>query len=223
MKKTIHTLAVAAVALLIASPAFAQWPQPSPSPSPSHRSASVEQEKDTGFTLGLRGAWGVPLGTLGASANLSDVTVGNIPLWVEAGYRFNSNITAGLFAQFTRGFSANCPNQADCSTSDTRFGVEATYSFMPRSTISPWTGLGVGYEILSWSRAGADSSASGIEYGNLQLGADWNLNAHSSVGPFATMTFGKFSSQNSGGVSTSYTDTGIHNWLQLGLRFAYKL
>lgn len=217
MKRTIHAFAVAAMALLVASPAFAQWSRSEPA---HHSSAS---EGDSGFTLGLRGAWGVPLGTLGASANLADVTSGNIPVWVEAGYRFNRNVSAGLFAQFSRGFSANCPNQADCSTGDMRFGAQAAYSFMPSSTISPWAGLGVGYEFLSWSRAGADSSAKGIEYGNLQLGADWNVNPHSSFGPFAAMTFGKFSSQSSGGVSSSYTDTGMHSWMQFGLRFLYKL
>lgn len=218
MKKIMHSLALAALTALVASPAFAQWNRQ----EPGHR-ASQPEEDGTGFTLGLRGAFGMPMGTLGGTQDVSSVTSGQIPLWAEVGYRLNRNVTLGVFAQLTKGFAAGCPNQASCSTSDTRFGVEATYAFMPGSMLSPWAGLGVGYEILSWSRAGADSSASGLEYGNAQVGVDLSLNAHSSVGPFAAMTVGKFSSQNSGGVSTSYTDSGLHGWTQFGLRFAYKL
>jgi hypothetical protein len=221
--KTTHVIAAALLAATAASPAFAQWRGDAGAHPESRRTQVTTEEAATGFSFGLRAAYAMPGGALGAGTQVSDVTFGAVPAWVEAGYRFNRNLSAGLFLQYNRGFSANCPAQASCSTSDLRFGVEGTYSFMPSSTFSPWAGLGAGYEMLSWSRAGAEASAKGFEYANLQAGMDWNVASNYAVGPFATMTFGKFSSQSSGGVSTSFTDSGMHSWLQFGLKLTYRM
>src|SRR4051812_42885643 len=105
------------------------------------RAAAPRQDRDSGLAFGIRGAYHVPIGTLGASAQLPGIVAGGIPLWIEAGYRFNRNVYAGAVLQWASNFSANCPIGARCSSSDLRVGVEAIYTFIPRSTFSPWAGL----------------------------------------------------------------------------------
>lgn len=224
-------------AILVSTPALAQWgsapakkePAPSaaapePAPAPTRRPAAVRHEDDgsSGFAFGVRAAWAIPFGDLNNSDSLSSDVSGQLPLWLEAGWRFTKSIYAGAYFQAGLGFFNNCPPGSDCSTNGLRFGLEGIYNLAPDAGLQPWVGLGFGYETLSVSRAGEDSSYKGWELLHLQVGADWAASKNFSIGPFASFSlFGTYTTQSSSGQDNSISAS--HNWLQLGLKATYKL
>jgi hypothetical protein len=215
--------------LLLAAPAFAQWPaaesKPPPAPaapySPPRRTPQPDDDS-SGFAFAVRGAWAFPFGDVNWTTGLRDQVLGQIPVWLEAGWRFNKNLYVGLYGQRGFGFSNNCQIGTDCSTGGWRFGVEGIYTLLPDGAFQPWGGLGVGYELLGTTRAGEDLSYRGFELLNLQIGLDWALNKQFSIGPFVSMSlFGKYTSQSANGVSNDLSAS--HNWLQTGLKATFKL
>src|SRR5215469_13519205 len=90
----------------------------------------------TGIELGLRSGYSIPLGNStgapsGASApNLSDTVNGMVPIWFDAGYRFNKNMMVGANFQYGIGFVNSDKNPGckmsgvSCSVSDLMFGVQ---------------------------------------------------------------------------------------------------
>jgi len=217
--------------LLFAAPAFAQWPGPTSKPSqPSASSSSgasparrtQDDDGSSGFAFGLRAGWAFPIGDLNSTARMGDQIAGQIPVWLEAGWRLNKNLYFGLYGQRGFGFSNGCPIGSDCSTSGWRVGVEGIYNVLPDAVLQPWGGLGFGYEWLSTSRAGEDNSYKGFELLIVQIGVDWALNKQFSIGPFGSISvFGKYTSQTSNGVSNDIS--AGHNWLQTGLKATFKL
>ena len=235
------------IAVLFASPAFAQWgsapaakptpapapaatPAPAPAPAaeapaptpPPRRRVVVEDDGSTGFAFGFRGAWAFPHGDLNATSGLGDQIAGQIPVWVEAGWRFTKNIYAGLYYQYGFGFNNNCNVGADCSNHGMKFGVEGIYNVAPDAGLQPWVGLGVGYETLTVTQNGADASYKGLELVNIQLGLDWAASKQFSIGPYVSYSlFGKYTSQDASGISNDIS--AGHNWWQLGLKATIKL
>jgi hypothetical protein len=212
----------------MAAPAFAQWPAgeskppPLPAPSSQPRRATPQDDDSSGFAFGVRGAWAFPFGDVSSTARLQDQVFGQIPVWLEAGWRFNKNLYAGLYGQRGFGFSNNCPIGNDCSTGGWRFGVEGIYTLLPDGTLQPWFGLGVGYELLGTTRGGEDLSYRGFELLILQAGLDWALSRQFSIGPFASVSlFGKYTTQSANGVSNDVSAS--HNWLQTGVKATFKL
>ena len=209
----------------------------------------------TGIELGFRTGYALPLGsasgnsssvtttggttvtTSSTDSSLSDIVSGQIPLWVDAGYRITPNFYVGGFFQY--GF-AFIPSNADtgcgqsgvsCSGHDVMFGVEAHYHILPDAPFDPWVGLGVGYEILTFnisegSQSG-DVSASGWQFVNFQVGGDYHVTPSFGVGPFVALSLGQYSSASasSGGSSMSndIENKAIHEWLTLGLRGVYDI
>ncbi|HUJ27500.1 MAG TPA: hypothetical protein VLW85_15855 [Myxococcales bacterium] len=156
------------------------------------------------------------------NGGLGDQVAGQLPIWLEAGWRFSKNVYAGLYYQYAFGFSNNCIAGGDCGSHGMRFGIEGIYNVAPDSMIQPWVGLGVGYETMSVTFNGADSSYKGLELVNIQLGADFAASKQFSIGPFVSYSlFGKFTSQDQNGVSNDIS--AGHNWLQLGLKATVKL
>ena len=209
----------------------------------------------TGIELGLRTGYALPLGdasggrtlttstgtttttTTTTGSSLSDGVSGQIPLWVDVGYRFTPNFYVGGFFQY--GF-AFIPNNAEtgcgqggvsCSGHDVMFGVNAHYHVMPDAPFDPWIGLGFGYETLTFnlSQAGqsADVSASGWQFVNFQVGGDYHVTPSFGVGPFVALSLGQYSSVSvSGGGSSTSNDIAnkaMHEWLTFGLRGAYDI
>ena len=220
---------LALIFVLAAAPAFAQWPtagKPAETPPtpPSRRAAAAPARDDgSGFSLGIRAAWAFPYGDVNGHANLQDNVRDQVPLWLEAGYRFSKSIYAGLYGQITPGRANNCPIGADCSTSGYRFGIEGIYTILPDAVLQPWVGVGVGYEILNFSRAGEETTVKGLELAHVELGADWAASKNFSVGPYASYSlFGKYTSTSVNGVSNDVSDTAGHSWLQVGLKATYK-
>lgn len=207
--------------------------------------AAPARAEDKGFTLGLRTAFAVPLGTAGEGAKLNELTHGAVPVQVELGYRLTRNVLAGAYFAWGYALVADEAKSALAADGATgigghavqRVGVQGIYGFSPGARLAPWAGIGFGYE---WARyASAElRSATGTadtEIGLrgfealLQVGADYRLAQKFTVGPFATLNVGRFESHvtsvdetsgtfPSGDSSREVSDKGFHEWIQLGLK-----
>lgn len=176
---------------------------------------------DTGVSLGLRSAYGLPMGDAFNSQSLGGRVTAGMPVWLEVDYSFTKHIYAGAHVQYGYVFVNDCPNGA-CSGNNVRFGLDAGYRFLPDSLFSPWAGLGVGYEILNTNVQGSDLRLRGFELLNLQAGLDLQLSRAVRFGPFAAVSFARYSTSSAGGVSTDIHERATHGWAQFGLAAAYS-
>jgi outer membrane protein W len=189
------------------------------------------------FFLGLRLGYGLPMGDAVKDGKMSDGVSGQIPIWLDVGYMVTKNIMVGLYGQYGIVSMADntCVSGADCSASDMRFGVQGQYHIMPTEKINPWVGLGVGYEILSWTvkAGGAEGNVKykGMEFVNIQGGADFKVTPGIGIGPFLSFSMGQYGSASmkttgtGADVDTSedITDKAMHEWLTFGVRGAFNL
>jgi len=217
--------------VLIGTAAFAQEAAPAPS------RGAIE--------VGLRAGFGLPFGSEGTTASdasdtkLSDDLKGIIPIQVDAGYRINPKIYVGLSFQYGFGLiNTDNSNNADCnssgfscSASDVNVGVNAHYHFLPGQAFDPWVGLGAGYEWLSFSVSGGGQEATvtgtGFEFGQAQVGGDFQAARNLGIGPFASFSFGQYGnanlSQGGSSMDMSITSKSFHEWLELGVRGVYDI
>jgi outer membrane protein W len=192
--------------------------------------------------VGLRLGVGFPLGHEGTTASdtsndkLSDDLKAIIPIAVDAGYRINPNVYLGLLLQYGFGIvdtnsSNGCGDSGvSCSGSDLRLGVDLHFHFAPGQSFDPWLGVGAGYEWLFLDvTAGGEASltATGFEFGNVQLGGDIPIAPNFAIGPFVSLSFGQYGnvSVSSGGTSMdmSITSKSFHEWLDIGVRGVYDI
>lgn len=229
-------LALSAVAscVLVSSAALAD-DAPAPAAAPAAEPApAAAPKRESGLELGLRVGYGLPLGDAQKDSKLSDGITGQVPIWLDVGYRINPNIYAGAY--FAYGFAfvnkdKFCANGADCSASDMRFGINAHYHIMPDQSFDPWVGIGIGYEIAS-SKATAGgqsfkSTVSGFEFVNVQVGGDFKVAPNFAVGPFVALSVAQYSSLSTDpelpGADSSIKDKTIHEWLTFGVRGTFGL
>lgn len=204
MKKAL-TAALVALAVALSAPAHAD---------------------DTGFTGGIRASYAFPRGQYVTSQAMSNIVSGAVPLWFDVGYRFTKNLQAGVYFQHAGAlglaFVPNCPVNGNCSGSSYRTGLEVIGSLLPDGTFDPWAGVGIGYEWLASNVNGNDRMVRGMEWLNLQLGVDWRASRTFAIGPFVSLSVGRFGSESLGGVGTDFNDMSTHNWLQAGLRTSFR-
>jgi opacity protein-like surface antigen len=197
---------------------------------------SVPAVATANVSLGLRLGFGMPTGEVETDADLKDGFARQIPIQLDVNYGFTPNLRAGVYLSYGFGSVGDaleglCDSPGvDCSTSDLRAGVQAFYDFSPKSTWSPWLGLGIGYE---WAKlsvsddAGNDGSLtfSGMEFANVQAGADYRVSPAFTVGPFLSYSMGQYSSASASGdyPDTSLGDKSTHGWFQFGIRGTYGL
>ena len=209
--------------------------------------AAVHAEtQGPGFELGVRTGYAFSAGHIGALPNgndgdLGDVVSAQIPLWLDVGYRLNSDLYLGAYFQYGFGFVNDdrqglCRNaNVDCSASDIRLGVMGRYALGVLGQTTPWVGLGVGYEWTKFSvhesvlGTNTDSTSSGFEIANLQFGLDYALTSRVLIAPFLSVSFGQyrnFSSKTEAGALTTtvdqdYDKKSFHEWVLIGARFAF--
>ncbi|HEY4187104.1 MAG TPA: hypothetical protein VGP07_18655 [Polyangia bacterium] len=220
MTKTLSLLAVSATTLLLARPGFAQTGEP--------QGGAIE--------VGLRTGYGIPLGHTGRTANdttddkLSGSIKGEIPLWLDLGYRIDPQIYVGLSFQYAFGLipSGVCDAGVSCSVSDLRLDANFIYHLAARQSVDPWLGIGVGYEWLSLkaSAQGQESNgtAGAFEFANLQAGADFEVAPGFALGPFVSFSLGEYQSISFSGVTSGSMDVvskSLHEWLLFGVRGAF--
>jgi outer membrane protein W len=213
--------------------------------------ASARAEGD-GVSLSLRAGVGSGVGKVAGNtgaSSMGDLYDATIPLWFEAGYRFNPSWSLGVYGQYAfapvAGSAENSLRQAfngltvrDVSGRVLRLGVESAYKFQPKAAFAPWIGLGFGYE---WAEIGfnvtdgtntgdASETLKGFDL-MLQAGGDYRVSPSFTVGPFVAFTFGWYSraevSASALGQSASQgvdiDNKSLHNWLQAGIRGTFEL
>jgi hypothetical protein len=204
-------------------------------------------ESASGLEFGVRTGYAFSAGHLGAAPGeaddrVSDWVTGQLPLWVDAGYRFNPFFYLGGYFQY--GFSSVNDDQrslcrnanVDCSASDVRLGIMGRYHLAPAWPLAPWVGLGLGYEWGAFSvhqsalgNSDTDSSWSGFEILNLQAGADYRLGRGFVLAPFISFSLGQYQSRKDtttvGSITTSTEQDlehkSFHEWILLGVRAAF--
>ena len=209
--------------------------------------ARAAEPARSGIEIGARTGYAFAAGNRGATPTQADQPVGDyvagqVPLWLDVGYRFNDDFYLGAFFQYGFGIVNDdrqdlCRNaNVDCSASDTRLGVMGRYHLPVGSPLSPWLGFGVGYEWGTFSlnqsvigSSNTDATWSGFEFANLQLGADYHVAPKVALAPFLSVSFGQFrhtSTKTTTGMTSNpmdedVTDTSVHEWILIGVRVAF--
>lgn len=229
-------VAIAVNSIIVAGSAFAQDPPASePPPVAQQTAASAASVFDQpGFDFGARLGYALPFGKTDGDDNLSDFLSGAIPVVLEAGYRLNADFTIGALFQYgfariksNSGFDCSGAGGVDCSARILRLGIEGIYNLNLGAPVTPWVGLGTGYEWFSFSASGpggeASAGARGFEFVTLHAGGDYRLAPNFALGLFASFSVAQYATASvdiPGTPSTSMdiTDKKIHEWLQLGVR-----
>ncbi|MFP2958122.1 porin family protein [Myxococcus sp. 1LA] len=244
-----------ALSLTLSAPAFAaDWRNDGNFRRKEVKSAEdIEQaQEDRGFALGLRAGYALPMGNAvgsedGDGAKMSDAYKGAIPLQADLGYFFNSNVYVGAYFQYAPVFlpeNALCEDGMNCSASQMRFGINASYHFRAGEKFMPWLGLGIGYEMintkLSMKEGEVESiigaGARGIEFASVQAGADYRINDTFSIGPYVSLAAGVYQTATTsietknvpiiGDISESESEgidnKAVHAWLSGGLRMQVR-
>ncbi|MCP3143585.1 hypothetical protein [Pyxidicoccus xibeiensis] len=184
--------------------------------------------QDTGVTLGLRVGLGLPLGRLQGGDGHYDVPMRKvvsaiIPTQLDLGTFLSSRIYVGASFQYAVGFPADdCVQGSSCLASAMRFGINMSYHLPVSDTLSPWLGLGVGYEVFAPDQSPyvvdleprkVNSAFNGLELVNVQGGIDFGLGGPAWLGPFVTLTVGEYSDVN---------EEALHSWLIGGVRLQLR-
>ena len=209
--------------------------------------ARAAEPAQSGFEIGVRTGYAFAAGDRGATPTQSDQPVGDyvagqVPLWLDVGYRLNGAVYLGGFVQYGFGIvnddrQDGCRiDNVNCSASDTRLGLMGRYHLPVGGQLSPWLGFGVGYEWATFSlnqsvigSSSTDATWSGFEFANLQVGADYHVAPKVALAPFVSVSFGQFrhtSTETTTGMTTTtmdedVTETSVHEWILFGVRAAF--
>jgi hypothetical protein len=180
---------------------------------------------------------------------MDEFVTGQLPFWLDVGYRPTSKVYLGGFLQYGLGLVNDAqefcrvqasgvgelPHPPNCSARDVRLGIEGRYHFNLGS-FSPWLGYGLGYEWWSFKvdynlGVGTDPDFQdtwlGFEFANFQVGADFQVLRRLILAPFISFSLDQFRNfkrtLDSPAMTVKYdvADKSIHEWLFLGLRIAF--
>ena len=202
-----------------------------PSPQPAGPS---------GLELGARLGYSIPLGSLTGAQNaaLRNTVSGRLPFGLDVGYRISPSFYIGGSFQYAALFVASnattgCgQGEVSCSGHDLQLGILAAYHPVQAGALDPWVGLGIGYESaevdVTQGSMSASARVTGFQFLNLLAGADYKLDSNFGIGPLVSLSLGEYSNQQAcaaGGqcVSTSISNSALHEWLTFGVRGAYDL
>lgn len=189
-----------------------------------------EQRWKPGFGGGFRLGFAFPMGDYSGSAKLSDVVDGLIFLGGEAGYWPLPELFLGL--ALSGGYVLpDCGGDASCAGWQLRGGPEVMVRFTPFQRISPFLGVGAGYEWMTLSAstdtATARRTAHGLELFNIQAGIDVKRSGDF-YGMFIAYSLGKFTKESfsleSDASALNFDRSGdidnpaTHSWLGIGAR-----
>jgi len=217
-------------------------PEASPPQAPAGRPGPIR-----GLEVGIRVAYALPRGDLAGLVGSSEVAAFQdefakaIPATLEVGLRLSERLT--IAGYYSRGEVEEQPDAliGQCAAPGTsctrgmtaRFGAEALYRLTDGPALSPWVGVGVGYERTGFdvNSPPAPDAIDAVTYKgfdlSLQVGADFFVSRRFYVGPYALATFGRFTKFEGvvGGteVELEFAEPRIHSWLMLGLRGGFAL
>jgi hypothetical protein len=204
----------------------------SPPPTAQQSGAPPATLSTPGFDFGVRLGYALPFGNTDGNDKLSDGVSGAVPIVLEAGYRINASFTVGaLFqyglAQVKDNMTTMCGGAVSCSGSVIRLGIEGIYNFNLDAPLTPWVGIGTGYEWMNISlKANGQTGSvdtSGFEFVTVHAGGDYRLSSQLALGPFLSFSVGQYKTTSAdipglGSATMDVTDKKMHEWLQIGVR-----
>jgi hypothetical protein len=194
--------------------------------------AAAHAQYQLGLRLGYGSAMGDAFQIKGASEafKMSESLKAQVPLQLDASYKINKDISAGLYVAYGFGQTSDeackkaSPAGSDCATSGTTLGVGAQgfYTFnQVTGPFVPWAGLALGWEQASLKIGGDSATLSGFQ-GALQVGGDYKVNEQFSVGPYLSYAYGQYSSV-SLPAGAPDTESKSHSWLGVGVAGKFNL
>ncbi len=185
-------------------------------------------------SLGLRLGYEGSSGSAAKGTPMSDVMQADVPVQLEALWRFGEHFSAGVYYSFALGLLSKqvtdaCAHLTDqvtgehiaatCSAWEMRAGIRFEYAFPELSDrFAPWLGAGTGWE---WVREKIDASrgssawtTSGWEVMSLDGGADVKVAPKLWIGPYLGYRFGQYSRLGGYAIVTK----AFHSWLGIGVR-----
>lgn len=232
MIKTVSLVGIAVAAVSFGSTGAARAEVPAP-PPPTESAPPLRGEGGA-LEFGLRTGYGIPLGRFGKSDDaasdqkVTTIIKGVVPVWIDAGYRFNPRLYAGLSFQYGFGLLSGdlCSSGQSCSVSDLRLDANVLYHVTPGRPADLWLGFGVGYEWLELSVSApgfsSSESAGAFEFANFQAGVEVAVNRAFALGPFASFSLGTFRRAAIESPTITGTmdvaDKSLHEWLLFGVR-----
>jgi hypothetical protein len=180
------------------------------------------------FQIGARLGYAPAMGDAVKDGSMSDGVKSQIPLQIDALYKVTKDI--GVGAYFAYGIAQlnkdNMCGGESCSGSVMRFGVQGQYAFNDlKAPLTPWVGVGLGYESASIKVGSASGGFSGMEYLNLSAGGDYKVNEQFSVGPYLQLSVAQYGSFNDGSGSQSIPSDAkaMHQWFGFGVAGKFNL
>ncbi len=178
-----------------------------------------------GPALALRLGYALSSGDAARGTPMSDVAKSEIPIQLDALWRFGPHFSAGGyfsygFGQLSKDVSDRCDSLgASCSVWTMRLGAEAQYAFTDLSPrFAPWIGMGMGWEWaherVSLGSQSARQDVSGWELVNLEGGADVKVATRVVLGPYVSLRVAQYSRLDGHAVVSK----AWHNWLGFGVR-----
>jgi len=179
-----------------------------------------------GLAIALRSGWAIPQGERESGSDLDDDVVGNVPVWLDLGYRLGNHLWLGVYAMYAFTFPTDCPASSICNASDVRFGLQVQWHFGERHGIDHWVGIGTGFEILEIETDEGFRRFGGYEFVNLQAGEDFSLGRRFALGPFTSVSIGKYTGIREGESGSDVIESDIakrtfHVWVTIGLRLSF--
>jgi len=146
---------------------------------------------ETGWELGVRVGFSQPFG------NISQLILGALPLWIDAGRRFSRQLVLGAYGGIAEVFPI-------IGTAYALFvGGQGQYHLSgPILGLDPWLGAQFGYESVN---------ASGTSIGGPEGGVQAGLDYKRGFGPFLSFTVGSFGSGDTHEIATIGM-RGTYDW-----------
>jgi hypothetical protein len=199
--------------------------------------SEADEHGHTGFAVGFSLGYALPAGSTTGAPNddLGSLFSGQVPFTLEIGGNATPSLFIGVYGTYAPGGLAgstgdSCTaHQLDCSAHSVHGGLAIRYRLFPGETTEPWIGYGVGYEENSFSltnpqtSATASGSLNGWEFGHFSAGVDFLAARMFAFGPFLDVGVGQYGhmhleAPNQPTVDADITNSGVHEWVTLGLR-----
>jgi hypothetical protein len=189
-------------------------------------SGGAYEPTNTGFSFGFRGSYAVPFGQANAVPLNGGVVIGMIPIGADMGWFFSPHFYVGGYFQYGFGIGPGQTNltcsdvDVTCSAEMYRFGAVVHWHFKPESTVDPWLGAGLGYEIVNLvATSDVDDSTvttSALQALDLTLEAGLDLKPlrYLGIGPFVEVATGPY---------IGAQNASLHGWASFGMRFRSNL
>ena len=206
-------------------------------PAPGGGSKAPERGIEVAVGLG----YGSPLGGFGQTTvsnspmSLDYWITGEVPISFDLGYRINRRFVVGLFGQFGVGLvneshTTPCDEGVSCSATVGVIGAGLSWNILPDAFGAPWVGLGAGTEWSTVEQSGriqTSATNKGPVYAVLRGGVDFPVAPGLRIGPFFSLSFGRYETETLGGevanAQPTFTVTQIHEWLVFGARGTYDV